>query len=474
MTRTLTSIAVAAYAVAALAYACHGLDTNPQYDNQGLTYASDMIEDARDGRLWHFLMQERKYPMAHVLPFAAVEEVLLVWKDGITKRESFVIGRAVAMLFSLGMFLALWRIAKRLDARREATLLLMASVLVLLFTSAIRPHVPTAFWTLMALLCSIRYREAPSALRALAAFACAGVAFATLQSGLLAFAFPLWALLERPWSARSVAKAGCWALGTAAVAAAVGYPFVLRPLFGRVAQGGADLGHDVGLTFDVVGAPAHWIPQLVGGEIVLLAAAGIAVVSMVRRKDYAAPWIPVVLAYCALFFLVFGFHSIAAGRFFIPVLPMFALLAAPWLRSAKPAATAGIAILVVLMAAKLAWLSFVPNTYQDTSAFFATRDGKVGTVSQPGYFFSIAPDKRVTETDSLADVGTIVVPDYDRADTAKMSKWTPCFRSVASRTTDEIALLWNDTPWALWTLFEASRMGPNMTVYCKEGPVSQG
>ena len=125
--RVIVHFAMAAYVAASLTYAAHGLDTNPQYDNQGLTYAAEMIEDIRDGRLWSFLMQERKYPMAHVLPYAAAKGIVLVFKDGITKQESFVIGRVLAMLFSFGRFAVVWRIAKRLDASREATLLLMAS-----------------------------------------------------------------------------------------------------------------------------------------------------------------------------------------------------------------------------------------------------------------------------------------------------------------------------------------------------------
>lgn len=471
--RVIVPLAMAAYVAASLAYAAHGLDTNPQYDNQGLTYAADMIEDMRDGRLWPFLMQERKYPMAHVLPFVAVEEIILLGKDGITKQESFAIGRCVAMLFSLGMFLVLWRIARRLGTARETIVLFMTSVLILLFTSAIRPHVPTAFWTLMALLCSIRYREQSSTPRALAAFACAGIAFATLQSGLIAFVFPLWALLERPWSMRSTAKAGTWAFGTVLIATVIGYPFLLRPLFGRAALGGADLGHDVGLTFDVIGAPLHWIPQLLGGELALLVAAAAGVAPMVRSRKLPAPWVGAAGVYCALFFAVFGFHSIAQGRFFIPVLPVFALFGSLALRK-YPAVTVGAAMLVLAISIRLFWLAMLPNTYQEVSSFFATRDGKAGTVSQPGYFFVIPPERRVIESDSIADVRTIAIPDYDHASTAKMSKWTPCFHTVSSRTTDEIVLLWNDTPWALWHLFEASRLGPNMTVYCAKGGVSQG
>lgn len=465
--RILTVIAVAAYAVAALAYAFHGLDTNPQYDNQGLGYASEMIEDARDGRLWHFLMQERKYPLGHVLPFVVVDGAILLFQDGITKHESFIVGRSIAMLFSLGTFLLLWRVAKRLNAQREAVLLLMTSVLFLLFTSAIRPHGPVAFWTLATLLCSIRMRERPSGMRTFAAFACAGIAFATLQNGLLAFVFPLWALLEWPLHRRNIGRTFAWLAASGIIAGIVGYPYLLRPLFGRAALGGADLGHDVGLTFDLVGSPLHWIPQLLGGEIVLLIIAGMTLWKMYRAWAFPAPWFGAICVYCALFLLIFGFHTSTAGRFFMPVFPLLALVGSQTLRSARPVVRSGIAMLVVLVSIKLLWLSFQPNTYQQISSFFGTRDGKTGTASQPGYFFTIPIDKRVNENDSIADVGTIALPDYDVANRAKMSKWTSCYHAVASHTTDDIVLLWNDTPWALWTLFEASRLGPNMTAYCK-------
>lgn len=472
--RVIVHFAMAAYVAASLTYAAHGLDTNPQYDNQGLTYAAEMIEDIRDGRLWSFLMQERKYPMAHVLPFAAAKGIVLVFKDGITKQESFVIGRVLAMLFSFGLFAVLWRIAKRLDASREATLLLMASILTLLFTSAIRPHVPTAFWTLFALLCSIRYRERPSARRAFGAFTCAGIAFATLQSGLLAFVFPLWAVLERPWSVRQVAIAGCWAAPFLMLATGFGYPYLLRPFVGRMAIAGADLGHDVGLEFNVVTGPLHWIPQFIGSELLVAIASATAIARIARTRSLAEPWLGAVLAYCATFALTFGFHTITTSRFFIPVLPMLALLGATALRPAKPSVLLSLATIVFLICTKFLWLALQPNTYQMVSAFGKDRPGKIGTVSQPGYFFDIPHDKRVVENDSITDVKTVVVPDYDRANKAKMSKWTPCLQATASRTTDEIVLLWSDTPWALWHVFEASRFGPNMTVYCAKDGVIQG
>lgn len=472
--RAFVFLAIAAYAVAVLLYSMHGLDTNPQYDNQGISYAGDMLEDIQDGRLWPFLMRERKYPMGHILPFAAVAGTMILAGNDVSNHEAFVIGRVVTMLFALGTFLVLWRIARRLNMEFEATLLLMASVLFLLFTSAIRPHTPTAFWTLLALLCSIRLREYPSVPRAIMAFGSAGLAFATLQSGLFAFIFPLWAMLERPWSKRQLAVAGAWAATSLGLATAFGYPYLLRPFVGRMAIAGADLGHDVGLEFNVVAGPLHWIPQFIGSELFVIIASAVAIVGMKRNRSLPAPWIGAILVYCGVFALAFGFHTITTSRFFIPTLPMLALLGATALHSSKPIVRSALAVVVILVCAKFGWLALQPNTYQLVSEFGKQQQGKIGTVSQPGYFFDIPQEKQVLETDSLADVSAIVIPDYDDETRSKMSKWTPCLHATASRTTDEIVLLWSDTPWALWHVFEASRFGPNMTVYCVNEGVSQG
>lgn len=462
--RILTTSAIVAYAVTAVIYAQHGLDTNPQYDNQGMFYAQELIEELPNGHLGQFLLKERKYPLGHTLPFAVADGFMLLWHDEIPLRMMGHIARTVVLLFSLGTFIVLWRIGRRLEGGAESVLLLMTSLLFLLFTSAIRPHVPVTFWTLLTLLASIRLREHPTPVRTFLAFACAGCAFATLQNGLLAFLFPVWALLERPISLRQWITAGAWLIGSGIIAAIVGYPFIMAPLFGGSAPS-VDLGHEVGLHFNLL-MPLHWGSQLLGGDIIVLALATYGLWRMRRDRSFPAAWMGIVCAYIALYLVIFALHTSAAGRFFMPLLPLCALVAMPSFLRMRPQWRTIIPIIVLLVCAKFSWLALQPNTYQQVSTFIAMHPGKVGTVTQPAYFFTIPEEKRVVATDAVASIPMIVIPDYRPDMQEKVAARTPCFHAVSSRTTDDIVLLWNDTPLALWHLFEAISLGPNMTVFC--------
>lgn len=106
--------AVAAYVAAVSLYAAHGLDTNPQYDNQAIFYARDLILDARNGHLGDFLVAERKYPLGYVAPFVLADLVAIRSFDAIEVVKLAAIGRVVTLLFAAGTFALLWRAARRL------------------------------------------------------------------------------------------------------------------------------------------------------------------------------------------------------------------------------------------------------------------------------------------------------------------------------------------------------------------------
>lgn len=466
--RVFIGIAIAAYAVASVAYGVHAYNTNPQYDNQGMWNAQEAIIAASTGQFGSFVFEERKYPLLYSAPFAIAYEGLMISTNGsFTDPSLFLLSRIISLLFILGTFLALWRIGTRLPNGIDATLLLMTSILFILFGSAIRPHMAVACLTMLSLLCSIRVRERPTILRTVSAFGCAMLAFCSLQSGIFAFIFPLWAILPRRFNVRRTAIAGLWTLAFLALAIPLGYPFLLRPLIGLSSTGGIDLGHDVGLHFAVL-QPWHIFLQLLGGEPILLAASALGLIAIVRARSLPHPLFAPVLMYVAIFSVVFAFHTSAAGRFFIPIFPMLGLIGSVALAEASrtPFIRPALAVFIILIAMRIGWLAMTPNTYQQVNAFFLTQPGRVASLSQPGYFFDIPQEKRVSFPEQYVDIHTVAVPDYSDEQAKVLSAWPICFRSVASRTTDEIVLLWNDTPWALWHLFEASRLGPNLTVYC--------
>ncbi len=468
--RILTALAVAAYAVAALAYGVHSYESNPQYDNQGMRYAQEGIIAATAGTFGEFLLEERKYPLFYALPFALTYEAMLVGSGGnLTDASLYLASRLVSLLFGLGTFLVLWRIGKRLGLGIDPVLLLATSVLFLLFTSAIRPHIPVAFWTAFSLLFALRARERDRMLNIVLSFATAIAAFCTLQSGLLAFVFPLWSILDIPFSKKRIVVASTLLLASLAIAIPLGYPFLLRPLLGLSGVAGADLGHDVGLNFGIT-RPFLILWQLIGGELVLLITTVIGARRLWRDGvDIHPAWQPIAL-YVGLFLLVFGFHLSSAGRFFLPIFPMLALIGAVALQQTRPWVRPALAAFVILISLRLTWLATLPNTYEDMSTFLDTRPPYTVILVQPDEFFPLDRAKLATEREHAPLTSTIVLPDYTDKPLPPMAKeWPVCHRSSASRTTDEIVLLWNDTPLALWHLFEASRLGPNMTAYCAPG-----
>ncbi len=459
------ALALVAYMIATVVYGLHAYESNPQYDNQGMRYAQEGVIAATTGTLGTFFLEERKYPLLYALPFAVTFETMLVVHGGdLSDADLYLASRIISLLFALGTFIVLWRLAKRMKLGTDPVLLLATSLLFLLFTSAIRPHVTVAFWTLLAVLTALRAKERAGISTTALSFACAAVAFATLQSGLFAFIFPLWVVLERPLSLKAIGRCVPW-LGFALMfALMIGYPFLLRPLFGLQREGGIDLGHDVGLHFALL-QPLRIVWQLLWSEPILFitAAFGLRIV----RSDDTHPLFRPILLYVALYLLTFGFHTISAGRFFLPIFPMLALVGALALHNTPRWVRPTVAGFVILMSLRLTWLAALPNTYADMATFLDSRPPYTVILVQPDEFFPLDRNKLATEREHAPLTNTIVLPDYSDKPLPPMAKaWSICHTSHASNTTDEIVLLWNDTPLALWHLFEARRLGPNMRAYC--------
>ncbi len=466
LVRILTVLTLAAYAVAVSAYGLHAYETNPQYDNQGMRYAQEGIIAATAGTMGDYLLEERKYPLFYAVPFALTYEVMLVaTKANLTDADLYLASRIVSIVFALGAFFVTWRLGKRMGTGTDTVLLLATSLLFLLFTSAIRPHEPVAFWTALAALCSLRAKERPTILRTSLAFACAAAAFATLQSGIFAFVFPLWAVLERPFNAKNVGLAAAWCAAAFVLALLAGYPFLLRPLFGLQPEAGIDLGHDVGLHFTLV-QPFLILWQLLWSELFLLIAFAFALKRIVKEGS-PHPLITPALLYVGLYVVTFIFHTSSAGRFFLPVFPMLALIGALALRDAPRWVRPALCAVVIIVAVRLTWLAAVPDTYADMADYLDTRPPYTVIMVQPDEFFPLDRTKLATRLEHAPLTKNIVLPDYASEKPPPLAKdWPVCHASRASRTTDQIVLLWNDTPLALWHLFEARALGPNMKAYC--------
>lgn len=458
----------AVFIASILTYAWHGLPhTNPQYDNQVIWYAADMREAIKKGTIGTFLTESRKYPLAYVVPYAIGEEIVeraaAMRGSFATQSDGYLLGRFITLLYAAGLFWITWRLSERLTGGRSAALLLSFSILTFMFASAIRPHLPVAFWTAATLAASVRLRDKPDARSQLLAWGSAFCAFATLQSGVFAFIFPLWALVEHPGNVRSWAKPLLIAAVVGLASLAFGYPFVIASLLGAGPDVGVDLGHDVGFA---LGFGHGWrvVTQLIGSEIVLLAfgAAGARLIWK-HPEGRESVWIAIA-AYWVSFFAVFAFHSNGMSRFFLCALPLAALAGAVAFDRAPRWLRVAVTVFMMVAYVKFAWLAVQPSTYQQITSFAAGRPGAVGlSVNIPSYFTTI-PNDRFPDSPNDGRFLTAVMTEMDKVQLK--GGWEECGRFVASRTTNEIVLLWNDTPWALWHVFEAKALGPNAVAFC--------
>jgi hypothetical protein len=456
----LMTLAALACAAAMIAYLFHYLSHNTQYDTQVIDYARTFIEAVETHTVPSYLLEVRKYPLLYVAPFAAVYAGALTVVDTRNDAAIFFIGRLLTLLFALGILALLRRISRTLIGDASAVWLLLCSLLFLQFSTAIRPHVPVAFWTLLSFVFALRAQKHCTTRNLAGTLGSAVIAFATLQSGLLAFIFPAWALLSSKrignfWAA-VILGAGIF------LSLIAGYlPVIARLGVGLDPTLG---GHEVAMGYSFSHVSGVLL-QLAGSELILLLFALHTLFCLVRRTMKPKLWTVPILIYLAAFVIIFLAHEASSARYFIPTLPFLALLGARTFRDAPGWARRLTWIFLVLMAATLARLAVLPDTYQQMNGFLASREGLVLIAKQPTYFFAV-PLNRLSQTEAdLAAVRTIVVPGYEQRK-PPLPSWIPCHEARASSAQDPI-LLWNETPWALYRIFEAQALGPNLTAYCR-------
>jgi hypothetical protein len=464
----LVKLLLVAYAAATFVYGMHALATNPQYDNQVMFYADELRAGFRHHEMGKFLATPRKYPLLYVAPFAAAIETVERFHHGkmLENAAYYGTGRALSIFYAAATLWVLWLLGRRLNGEgMSALILLLTSVLFLLFTSAIRPHIPVTLFTLLAFWYALKLRDDPTRWNTAATFGSAMIAFCTLQSGLVAFVFPAWAYL-----CVHSGRIGIWkAAGISALCAAlcfpIGYPFALAGLFGADVSTGIDLGHDIGLHFSLL-HPFTIAALLLGSGPFILVFAALTMVRVLRGKAALPPGYLPALGVIILFAVLFAFHPISSSRFFLPIVPLLALLGARSFARAPRWAWRSIVLVTILGCLRLSWLALQPNTYQLAGDFAVTKQGLINVLNQPAYFFPIPEKRIVRDAAMLSDLHTIIIPDYVAGHVPDGLE--QCAHMKSSQLTDEIVLLWNDTPWALVELFSARRLGPNLRVYCQK------
>ncbi len=505
-------------AAAAAAMFLHALDTNPQPDTQIITYAYRFLESVRGGALPEFLLEPRKYPLLSsylLLPPSLVALLALLTTaaggDTAALRDLAVLGhpllygtaRALVLAAGGGAMWMLGGVSRRLQPDVPAYVapaLLTSSVLFLVFSTAVRPHLPVTAWTIAAAWGSLRLadegvRKRRSSL--LIAFGAATAAFCTLQNGLLAFILPVWGYATVNGALRPGrvlhGRLWAWLLLSGGASVLIGYPFLLAPLLGRRVQVGFDLGHDY-----MEGAP-KWtlagfrslLQLLRGSELLLVALAVLGTVSARGRRlrGQFGRWAG-LLAFAAVFATVFGAYGGSAIRFFLPLLPVLALLAGAGYAVAPRWVQWGTVALTALVHLQVLRLALVPDSFAQTRAFLQERTRGVIASEVPFYLLGIPPiaqgtGEPLTEKERLAARLQGGLPGarvflslsaWEQADVAVARHddpfrpgpgWQACFET-ASLPWSYDGLLWAEADWSLAAVFRAPALGPALTVYCRE------
>ena len=470
--RHLRSILSATFLLAVIAFCLHDYVANPQPDNQVLRYGYELDVTARYGGLTDILLNVRKYPLLYAVPIAVLRVPLSLITDlrpgeiyPFTEPSIFL-GRIYAFLYAGATFIVFSKLAKRLFGTDDAMALLQTSLMFFLFSSAVRPHIPVTCWTLLALLYSLRLRESHRTSDGCMAFGSALVAFCTLQNGLLAFIFPIWAFNAGHLGIRRTLQTVGIVFVCLLLAVPLGYPFLLAPWFGHPGEFGFDLGHNAGSSLSFTHA-FSLLGMMLGSDVFILLFAGIGLWRMWAGKDTYFPGCKVMLVYITVYLLLFSFQTVADARFMMPILPMLVLIGATAFARSPTWVQTVILSLFIIIFLKYSYLGFHNNTYQQTRDLLGSEVGTVGVIGGvPTYHYNFPISAMSEYTD---DLRYVVSPALDMQGKEHMG-WELCHRIVASSMSDNDMFLWTEVPYALWYVLESRSLGPNINVYCRESP----
>ncbi len=517
-------IAFCAFALAATAFLFHDLAVNRQVDTQMLSYAFQMMDAMRSGHSGDALLAVHKYPLIGPLILIIVNGVtlgvMLIFGaiPSVAGMREYVLGepaavyfvsRAVILVSAIGTMILLTDISRRVFKGRDvhhlgASMILCGSLLFILFSTAIRPHMLVTFFTVLTFWASLRLVERKSQANQILAFGSALLAFCTLQSGLIAFIFPLWAVATEKekfeWRRLLTLRTLITLIVFAVLSTIIGYTYLWNIPLGNPVSIGYDLGNDYIVSQPSWTGMGFWvlIKTMMGSELILFVCAAAGVLFLLCAKNPHPGPLPagrgslfVVCLYLAIYVLIFGVYAGTSPRFFLPILPFLALLGAPVISKYLPAWIA-VAVLTVAVNARMAYLAFIPDSYRITQEFLIEKAKGASIASNiPAYMLGIPPTRASIKDPNGAREEYIASLDHDLPDArsyipmlqkekADVIVWRKgpmedlpelpdrksCFDVRPSDTDDEV-FHWAESDWQILFLLNAERMGPTIRVFCR-------
>jgi len=505
-------------AASGCAFLFHGLDSNRQVDTQMITFAFQFLDGLRHGTIGDFLLTVRKYPLLPSLVLAPLYAILIAFLTltgtirslghvdaylfGTSAWHLYLLSRAAVLACGIGAAFLTHAVSKKIFPSRSprgGVLLLCSSVFFLTFSTAVRPHIPVAAATMLTLYFSLRLAEKKSLRNACLAFGSAALSFCILQSGLFALIFPGIAFLTVAatirWKRIFEWKLWAWLAAFALASATFGYTFLWNVPLGRHIELDIDLGH-----FDT-GSANRWsgrgwivfLQTFAGSEVLLTVCALATVGLLLAKKEKISVPLLMVLAYVGAYLLCFGMYFNTQGRYVIILLPLLAVLGA---RSfpAKGVPLGIVSALLLFTHAGLLRLGTTPDSYQVAKEYLLEETTGAIATDIPAYMLGIPPTRdSVGSPDGAAerfiaarkedlpdarpllplrdsaDAQTVVTAGTEKAPDPGL--FVPCL-SARSGGTGKDMFLWQETVPALFWLFKAERMGPDIAVYCRKPAVT--
>lgn len=495
----------------------HNLAANPQVDTQLIAFALQFLKNLGTGHVADAFLEMRKYPLLPVGFLALLETKLLIilllfGKIGsLSDASTYVflhpaafnfVARLLVLCAAYATIVMAHRSAKRFSPRGSgvaALVLLLGSIHFLTFATSVRPHMLVAGMTMTTFFLSLRYVERPTRGRELAAFAAAGLAFATLQSGIFAFFFPVWAyaVAHRGRWMRSFPRLVVLGLGGVLLATFLGYTHAIGFFAGR------DVGYGLGLgNTDMDNQPwnglgyASLFDLLLWSEPLLTLAASMGAVITVRARHSAHPMYWAAMIYVVFFCLFFGLNGNTAPRFFLPILPLLAVMGVPALTFEKSRRWKTVIFILGMILSCVVSIRFItlglrPDTYQSVAAFLQTQTTGPVALQVPHYFLGIPPareglsaprmefERFVKNLPENLPGSRILLPGSSWKSAEALvayewsvpsetaSNWTLCAEFPSAKGSDSV-FLWGDVPGAFPRLLAARAMGPWLKVYCRK------
>lgn len=493
--RALFPLLCCTFLAASLAMLVHSLPENRQIDAQLFTFALEFLRSLHEGSLGEFFLTVRKYPLLPSFILAVLQATLIGFffltgrLESMLDLQNYLLSGPAALYFMSRLFILVvalltlflvYRISRRLFPHIPggmAVILAISGTLFLLFDTAIRPHMLIAGATTLTYFLSLRLVEDKSRTAVILAFGAATLSFLTLQNGLLAFVFPLGAFLFEKdalqW--RRLFSPSLWILfaGIFLVSLLIGYPFLLRPLFGLPADSGWGLGNtDLNsVAWNGIGFMELFHTAL--GEPFLALFACIGVFRILRKKEDCSFAVRMLLLYFVLFILLFGLHGKSSMRVFLPLIPLAAILGARAFAASRQWILV-VCVFALLIHMKFFFLAVRPDTYDQARAFLRNNADASIVLDIPLPFLGLTQEEtaRVLPFDRLPEAD-IVVARSGHAPYLDMQIWQLCARTVTYEAPSEM-FLWSEVYSPIPWLLRAERLGPPFSLYCRDASRKSG